>query len=202
MTTAKDTDQKFRALFHNSLDALLIIDDEEGTILETNAAAKNLLRYEHDRLMGQPFISLLPPLPEHATQATIEEIKTFGAVFVQEFIRADGSTLVMDMTLTMIPWGSGSAILATLRDVSERVRYEEERERLINELQVALEKIKTLKGLLPICAHCKKIRNDDGYWQQIEVYIHEHSEADFTHGICPDCMKELYPDFYEDDGET
>ena len=57
--------------------------------------------------------------------------------------------------------------------------------------------VKVLKGLLPICAKCKKIRDDKGYWNQVEIYIHEHTEADFSHGICPDCMKELYPEYSE-----
>lgn len=65
-------------------------------------------------------------------------------------------------------------------------------------LQDALDKIKTLKGLLPICAACKKIRDDRGYWNKIEVFIENHSEAEFTHGICPDCAKRLNPDLYED----
>jgi hypothetical protein len=64
------------------------------------------------------------------------------------------------------------------------------------ELQKALTKIKTLSGLLPICASCKKIRDDQGYWTQLEYYISEHSEAEFTHGCCPECMKKLYPEMY------
>lgn len=69
--------------------------------------------------------------------------------------------------------------------------------RLNEELQAALANVKTLRGLLPICASCKKIRDDEGYWQQVEVYIRDHSEADFTHGLCPDCLLKIYPDFYE-----
>lgn len=65
------------------------------------------------------------------------------------------------------------------------------------ELQEALDKVKQLSGLLPICSHCKKIRDDEGYWQQVEVYIRDHSEAEFSHGICPDCMKNFYADFYK-----
>lgn len=70
----------------------------------------------------------------------------------------------------------------------------QERGKIIAELKEAMSKIKTLSGMLPICASCKKIRNDDGYWQQIELYIGDHSEADFSHGICPACEKKLYPD--------
>jgi AmiR/NasT family two-component response regulator len=64
------------------------------------------------------------------------------------------------------------------------------------ELQAALTKVKTLSGLLPICASCKKIRNDQGYWQQVELYFREHSELEFSHGLCPDCVRILYPDFF------
>lgn len=72
-----------------------------------------------------------------------------------------------------------------------------ELERLNKELKAANEKIKTLSGLIPICAKCKKVRNDDGYWEEVEEYVTAHTEAGFTHGICIDCLKELYPDFYE-----
>ena len=77
-------------------------------------------------------------------------------------------------------------------DITKRKRIEGERERLIHELQDALANIKRLRGLLPICASCKKIRDDKGYWNDLEAYILEHSEAEFTHGFCPDCMKKLY----------
>ncbi|MBM4278487.1 MAG: hypothetical protein FJ130_11515 [Deltaproteobacteria bacterium] len=67
-------------------------------------------------------------------------------------------------------------------------------EKLIQELQEALSKVKTLSGMLPICSSCKKIRDDKGYWNQIESFFLTHSEAQFSHGLCPDCMKKLYPD--------
>lgn len=81
-------------------------------------------------------------------------------------------------------------------EVAERERAEEAREKVIVELQQALAQVKRLSGLLPICASCKKIRDDKGYWQQIEAYIRDHSEADFSHGICPECAKKLYPDLF------
>jgi DNA-binding response OmpR family regulator len=64
----------------------------------------------------------------------------------------------------------------------------------IEELRQALDKIKTLRGIIPICANCKKIRNDWGYWSQVEVYVRDHTEAEFSHSICPKCVKELYPE--------
>jgi len=85
------------------------------------------------------------------------------------------------------------------RELAEAKRIaEEERERLIVELQEALAQVKTLSGLLPICMSCKKIRDDEGYWKQIELYIQQRSEAQFSHGICPGCARALYPDLYED----
>jgi len=82
-----------------------------------------------------------------------------------------------------------------LTDITVRKQIEKEREKLIDELQNALSEIKTLSGLLPICSHCKKIRDDKGYWNQIEGYIQEHSEAKFSHSICQECAKKYYPDF-------
>ena len=78
----------------------------------------------------------------------------------------------------------------------ERKKAEEDKNRLIKDLQVALDQVKQLKGLIPICANCKKIRDDKGFWSQIESYIERHSEALFSHGICPDCMADLYPRTY------
>ena len=80
------------------------------------------------------------------------------------------------------------------RDISARKQAEEEREKLHSKLQEAFDNIKTLKGLLPICANCKDIRDDKGYWNQIEAYIRDHSDAEFSHSICPDCAKKLYSD--------
>jgi hypothetical protein len=80
-------------------------------------------------------------------------------------------------------------------EIIEHKRLEEEREKLIMELQRAIDNVKTLSGFLPICASCKKIRDDQGYWNQIESYLHEHTDIDFTHSICPDCAKKLYPQF-------
>lgn len=90
---------------------------------------------------------------------------------------------------------NGSLLVRSMRYSMERKRLEREKENLIDELKAALAKVKTLSGMLPICASCKKIRDDTGYWHQIESYIREHSETEFSHGICPDCMIKLYPQY-------
>jgi len=83
-------------------------------------------------------------------------------------------------------------------EIKERKHAQIEKDNLIVELKDALSKVKTLSGLLPICASCKKIRDDRGYWNQIESYIRDHSEAEFSHSICPECAKKLYPEIYKE----
>jgi PAS domain S-box-containing protein len=92
------------------------------------------------------------------------------------------------------PAGRITHYLAVKEDITARKQTEAEREQLIQELQDALANVKSLSGLLPICAGCKKIRDDQGYWSQVETYIQKHSDARFSHGLCPDCMKKWYPD--------
>jgi len=89
--------------------------------------------------------------------------------------------------------GEAIAIVEIARDISKRKATEKERDNLIDELKEALAKIKTLSTLLPICSSCKKIRDDKGYWNQIEVYISKHTDTLFSHGLCPTCAKKLYP---------
>ncbi|MBN1906249.1 MAG: GAF domain-containing protein [Deltaproteobacteria bacterium] len=84
--------------------------------------------------------------------------------------------------------------LQNSRNLDKRIIAEIEREKVILELNQALSDVKRLSGLLPICSYCKKVRDDKGYWTQIEAYIHEHSEADFSHSICNECMEKYYPD--------
>ena len=98
--------------------------------------------------------------------------------------------------------GSVRGAIQTTRDITVQKELEQEREELILELQTALKEVKTLSGLLPICAHCKKVRDDEGYWNQIESYLQKHTGARFSHGICSECAKKLYGDqdwFYKID---
>jgi PAS domain S-box-containing protein len=88
----------------------------------------------------------------------------------------------------------GVHLILLLKDITESKVVEEERERMVQKLTEALAKVKTLSGLLPVCAWCKNVRNDEGYWQRIEAYVAEHSDARFTHGMCPDCMAKHFPE--------
>lgn len=92
-----------------------------------------------------------------------------------------------------IYWIDGRLVrLEVATDVTVKKNAEKEREQLIGELQCALDEVETLRGIIPICSHCKKIRDDQGLWNQLEAYITQHSEAEFSHGVCPECVKEHY----------
>ncbi len=187
--------------WENTFDAvpdLILLLDTDYRILRANKAAVSRLGMTSEEMVGRKcfecFHAEKAP-PEHCPHARLlsdgkphfGEIteNRLGAVFevgVWPLRDAEGRT-----------WGA----VDVARDITERKHAEAERERLILELQQALAEVKTLSGLLPICASCKKIRDDQGYWQQIEAYISDHSHAEFTHSICPDCAKKLYPGFYE-----
>jgi len=91
-----------------------------------------------------------------------------------------------------------SLFLTVMIDITERKKAERERERLIVELQEALDRIRTLTGLIPICASCKNVRDDEGYWHSVEAYIRQRTDAEFSHGLCPACLKRLYPEQYRE----
>lgn len=113
----------------------------------------------------------------------------------------DGSTIWTESIFNAIRNEEGKFIglLGITRDISDRVQAQKEREKLIAEKRKALSEVKILSGMLPICSACKKIRDDQGYWNQIETYIKSHSEASFSHGLCPDCIRRLYPNHQAQD---
>ncbi|HEX3800054.1 MAG TPA: PAS domain S-box protein [Verrucomicrobiae bacterium] len=186
------------AIVENSEDAI-IGTSLVGEILTWNRGAELMYGYTAEEVKGCS-ISILAPLsrPEHWPQI-YDRIRHGEKIEHLETIRhrKNGSAVEVSLTFSLIKDGRGNVIgiSAIERDITLRKREEEERSKLIAELTDALGKIKTLRGLLPICAACKKIRDDGGYWQKIEAYICEHTEAEFTHGICPDCLVKLYPQY-------
>jgi PAS domain S-box-containing protein len=179
----------------------IAIADVDGRLLFMNPQGAAIIGYTPEELVGQnwrPFIA-----PETLTRTETEasnrpqgiasKYETFG-------IARDGRQVPLIVSSRpLFEGGHFVGTLAAFVDITERKRAEEERERLIAELREALANIKTLKGLVPICASCKKIRTDEGFWQQVEVYIRDHSEIEFSHGLCPDCLKKLYPEFAQDE---
>jgi hypothetical protein len=120
-----------------------------------------------------------------------KEIKNIISGTDLKYIEITSSTLMNET-------GKAIAGVEIVRDVTERKQMEDEKEKLISELKEALNRIRTLKGLIPICAWCKKVRDDHGYWKRVEKYIEEHSEASFTHSICPRCLKKADPELFDE----
>ncbi|MBM4330932.1 MAG: PAS domain S-box protein [Deltaproteobacteria bacterium] len=127
----------------------------------------------------------------------ISENEVIGVLNIQS-TQADAYT-ESDLRLAERISSQIAGAIANAKLFVEIKRAEEEREKLGCDLQNALSQVKKLSGFLPICASCKKIRDDKGYWNQVEVYIRDHSEAEFSHGICPDCKKKLYGDFLKEE---
>ncbi len=113
-------------------------------------------------------------------------------------LRGITSVILKSFSVAMLPWSLSFTVFNGIigcfygKFKAEKIAREE----LIENLQKALADVKTLSGMLPMCAWCKNIRNDEGYWQKIEAYLKSHSDLDFTHGICNDCAKKVYPEFY------
>lgn len=129
--------------------------------------------------------------------------KSKDAVTVEEVVPVDGKNRAYLSVKFPIRDESGqiwaTGVVAT--DITDRKEMETERDGVIEALQKALSEIRTLSGLLPICSLCKKIRTKDGTWEQVEIYIRDRSEAEFSHTLCPDCLDRLYPGVFHQNGK-
>jgi PAS domain S-box-containing protein len=183
--------------------AVVLVLDRQGSILHFNPYLENISgRYLKD-MKGEDWLArFMAPQEELRLRrhfsALDSSITTATDSFVGAILDRDGNRLDIEWRNQPLTDDQGEIVglLCTGHNITEILQVEREREQLILELQVALQKVKTLSGLLPICASCKNIRDDQGYWKQIEVYIRDHSEAEFTHGICPGCARKLYPELY------
>jgi PAS domain S-box-containing protein len=195
----------------NSSDYGIVSTGATGIVKTFNPAAEKLLGYSASEIIGKatPMLWRDPKeIAEHAHQLShrlgLPVRPTFEYVALKvkfdqidesewTFIRKDGSRFTSLLVVTALSdeAGNSSGFLSVFRDISQRRQSEIEREKLVAELQEALTQVKMLSGLIPICAWCKNIRNDKGYWQNVEEYVRSHSEATFTHGICPDCTKKF-----------
>ncbi len=140
----------------------------------------------------------IPVLFISALSNTKNKVKGFmagGVDYITKPFQADEvlARVKTHLSLTSLQKELENKNLILQDEIEERKQIEIEHEKLIDELQMALTEVKTLRGFLPICANCKNIRNDEGYWEQIEVYIKDRSDLDFSHSICPDCVAKLYP---------
>jgi PAS domain S-box-containing protein len=208
----EETDQ-LRAFNQNivqSMEEGILLTDAGGQITFVNPRGGDLLGYAPEELIGRPMQDFVAPehreqveqefalTPQGATQdgPSARPGRARGQAGRRETVlltKMGRRVPVIVSSRPLFDDGSFTGMLSVITDITERVQMEEA-------LRESLAKIKTLGGLIPICASCKKIRDDQGYWQQVEVYIRDHSEAEFSHGLCPECAQRLYPEFYVDEG--
>jgi PAS domain S-box-containing protein len=190
----KNNERYLRTILQTMVDGFWEID-RSGRIVEVNQAYCTLSGYDRNEILGMRIGDLEAVETPQETAVHFQRILSNGYdIFETWHRRKDGSVFPLEVSVTLID-SRGGRMVCFCRNLTERKAIEREREKLISELKGALANVKTLSGLLPICSHCKKIRDDKGYWNQIESYIRDHSEAEFSHGICKECAKKHYPDF-------
>lgn len=191
------SETRYRTIVENVNDAIYI-HDLEGTIIDVNDRACQMAGYERSELIGANLAMIDSPEDTQRTAARMRQLKADGSVVFEGSHRHKSGTVIPVEISAKLVTGEGKGIVQGFaRDITERKRAEEERMKLAQSLRDAQTEVRTLSGLLPICSSCKRIRRDDGTWEQLEVYIRDRSRAEFTHSICPACTKKLYPDLFE-----
>lgn len=189
-----ESNELYRLLFENGLDGLLLTAPD-GSILDANPAACRILARTREEVIAAGRSGVLDTSNPRLAEMVAERERsgrTHGELTAR---RRDGTIFPVEISSVVFRDPEGDLrTCIIMRDISERTAAEKERELLIRQLQEALAKVRTLSGLLPICAACRKIRDEQDSWQSLETYIRNHTEAEFSHGICPECRKRLYPE--------
>lgn len=198
-TETDNTEDTLSIVFDAMESALsaVVITDIRGRIVYANTAFLRMFDYsERTEVLGKNAVEVFP-------SKDIRSFSDFNAVtelaenHFAEFIvqRKSGEKFVVEASSSSVTASDGQIVgnMASFLDITLRKQAEEEREHALQELRAAFEKIKVLKGLVPICAWCKNVRDDSGFWKRVEQYVEEHSEARFSHGICPNCYKKTFP---------
>lgn len=180
------------AIFNSTLSGVIVVDADSRTITDVNSTALEMIRLTKNEIVGQVCHNFICPAEQGKCP-----IADLGQVIDKSeriLLTADGTKQKILKTVKPLKLAEKTYYIESFIDISNLNKAEENHEKLIGELTEALEKVKTLSGLVPICAKCKKIRDDNGYWNQLESYIEKYSEASFSHGLCPDCADALYGD--------
>jgi len=193
-------EKNFLGSLIKSLPGVMYLFDESGRFLMWNDILEKVTGYSGSEIKKMHPLDLIVPDDKEKVHKAIEKsFREKHAVVEARFSLKNGSEIHYHFTgISFINNGSNYLVGMGI-DISDRIKSEREKENLIIKLQDALSRVKLLSGLLPICASCKKIRDDKGYWNKIETYIKKHSEAEFTHSICPGCARKLYPNLFTHD---
>lgn len=187
-------------------EGVYLVRTSDGVIVYANPKFEEMFGYGSDELMGRHVSAVNAPSeisPQEAAAAISTSLETNGIWHGEVCnIKKDGTEFWCDASISTFDHPDyGEVWIAVHADVTERKKAQDEREKLFHELERALGDVKTLSGLVPICASCKKIRDDSGFWTQLEAYIQNRTNAQFSHGICPDCARKLYPEVFRKEKE-
>jgi PAS domain S-box-containing protein len=176
----------------------LVVLDNDLRIQSANYSFYQVFKVKPEETLGEFIFDLgnrqwdIPKLRELLEEILPRNTKFNGFEVAHDFESIGKKVMLLNARRIARESEKRQLILLAIEDITDRKQAQELQEMLIKELQDANAKVKILGGLLPICASCKKIRDDKGYWTQIEAYIRDHSEAEFSHSICPDCAEKLY----------
>ncbi|MGE0084149.1 MAG: PAS domain-containing protein [Desulfococcaceae bacterium] len=187
-----------RLLVEQSRDGIVVLD-QNGKVHEANKRYADMLGYSMEEICQLHVWDWDFQFTREQLTEMIRNINDSGDHFETRHRRKDGTVIDVELSNNGAVYRRQKLIFCVCRDITERKQNEKKRENLINELRKALAEIKTLQGIIPICSSCKKIRDDKGYWEQVEAYVSKHTAAKFSHSICPECIKKLYPDFCTDE---
>ena len=188
-----EREKRFRSLSEAAFEGIAL--SKKAIIIDANDALGRILGLDPSELIGKTVINFIAP--ESREDAINKIASGYEMPYESVCLRKDGKTFPAEICARMYSDDGEKMRVTVVRDVSERKREEEERERLIGELKQTLAEVKTLEGILPVCSYCKKIRNDNGNWENMDVYLQRFSEVDVSHGLCRDCMKSHNPQEYE-----
>jgi len=195
----RESEENFRVIFKNNSSAIAIIDPDT-TITLVNDAFCQMVGYTKEEAVGMSWIQNILPEDLDRLKEYNDQVLSNSPELPDKcefhFYHKNGELRQAMMSGSMMQ--GRRKMISSFIDITERKQAEAEREKLFIKLQEAFAEVRTLSGLLPICSSCKKIRDDQGYWNVLEAYLTKHSEAQFTHGICPDCMVKLYPEISND----
>lgn len=183
-----ESEALLRRLIEESRDGIVILDEQAG-VFDANQRFAQLLGYSREELQRLHVWDWDTVYSREQILELAGQVDEQGHRFETRHRRKDGSMVEVELCNNGAFYQGRKLILCICRDISERKQAEQEREELIGQLQASLAEIKTLRGILPICAICKRIRNDKGYWEQVDEYIRGHSQAGICHSICPDCVR-------------
>lgn len=179
-------------LFNSTLSGVIVVSAEDHKIVDINRPALEMIGRNKEDVVGRECHNFV--CPAERGKCPIADLGQTVDMSERTLLTANAGTRTILKTVKMLNFAGEKYYIESFIDITELKDAEKAREKLISELSEALEKVKTLSGLMPICAKCKKIRDDKGYWNNLESYIEKYSEASFSHGICPECADNMYGD--------